>query len=64
MIFTNTKSDRNLISKIYKELKKLDTKNLNNPIKIWGTELNRILNIGVLNGPEALNVNRHQGNKN
>ena len=31
-IFTNTTSDRVLISKIYKELKKLDTKRSHNPI--------------------------------
>ena len=32
---------KGLISKIYKELKKPDTKTLINPIKKWGTELNR-----------------------
>ena len=31
-IFTNPISDRELIPKIYKELKKLDTNNPNNPI--------------------------------
>ena len=40
-IFTNTKSDRGLISNIYKELKKLDSRNSNNPFKKWGTELNK-----------------------
>jgi hypothetical protein len=32
-IFTNHKYDRGLISNIYKELKKLDSRNSNNPIK-------------------------------
>jgi hypothetical protein len=32
-IFTNPKSDRELISNIYKELKKLDSRYSNNPIK-------------------------------
>ena len=40
-IFTNPTSDKGLISKIYKELKKLDTKTLINPTKKWGSELNR-----------------------
>jgi hypothetical protein len=32
-IFTNPKSDRGLISNIYKQLKKLDSREPNNPIK-------------------------------
>jgi hypothetical protein len=32
-IFTNPKSDRGLISNIYRELKKLDSRESNNPIK-------------------------------
>jgi hypothetical protein len=42
MIVTNPKSDKGLISNIYKEFKKLDSRNTNNPIKKWGTELNKI----------------------
>ena len=40
-IFTNPTTDKGLFSKIYKELKKLDIKTVINPIKKWGTELNR-----------------------
>ena len=41
-IFTNPTFDVTwLISKIYKELKKLNTRNPNTPIKTWSTELNR-----------------------
>jgi hypothetical protein len=40
-IFTCPKSDRGLISNIYKELKKVDSRKPNNPIKILGSELNK-----------------------
>jgi hypothetical protein len=40
-IFTNPTSNRGLISNIYKEVKKLHSQESNNPMKIWGTELNR-----------------------
>ena len=39
--FTYPKSDKGLISNIYKDLKKLDSKNSNNPIKKCHTELNK-----------------------
>jgi hypothetical protein len=38
--FTNPTFNRGLISKIYKELKKLHINKANNSIKIWGMELN------------------------
>jgi hypothetical protein len=40
-IFTFPKSDRGLISNIYKDLKKMDSRNSNNPIKKWGSQLNK-----------------------
>ena len=40
-IFSNPKSDRGLISNIYKELKKLNSREPNNPIRKWGTEVSK-----------------------
>jgi hypothetical protein len=40
-IFTYPKSDRELMSNIYKELKKVDSRKSNNSIKKWGSELHK-----------------------
>jgi hypothetical protein len=40
-IFVRYTSDKGLITKIYKELKKLNSSKINEPIKTWATELNR-----------------------
>jgi hypothetical protein len=40
-IFTNPTSDRGLIYNVYKELKKVDSIETNNPINKWGTEINK-----------------------
>jgi hypothetical protein len=40
-IFTYPKSDRGLISNIYKELNKVESRKSNNPIKKWRSELNK-----------------------
>jgi hypothetical protein len=42
-IFTNSTSERGLISKIYKELKKLTSPNPKKAVKKWGAELNKII---------------------
>jgi hypothetical protein len=50
-IFTNPKSDRGLLSNIYKDLKKLDFRKSNNPILKMGYRgKQRILNCGIPNG--------------
>jgi hypothetical protein len=40
-IFANYTSDKGLITRIYRELKKLNSPQINEPIKKWASELNR-----------------------
>jgi hypothetical protein len=40
-IFASYTSDKGLITRIYRELKKLNCQKINDPIKKWANELNR-----------------------
>jgi hypothetical protein len=40
-IFATYTSDKGLIPRIYRELKKLNSRKINEPIKKWANELNR-----------------------
>jgi hypothetical protein len=41
IIFVSYTSDKGLINRIYRELKKLNSPQINEPIMKWATELNR-----------------------
>jgi hypothetical protein len=41
-IFASYIADKGLTTRIYRELKKLNSPQINDPIKKWATELNRI----------------------
>jgi hypothetical protein len=49
-IFTNPTFNKWLIFNIYKELKKVETRETNNPIKMGYKAKQRILNQGISNG--------------
>jgi hypothetical protein len=69
MNFYQSKFDRELRSNIYKELKKLDSRNSNNPIKKWDRELNKEFSTEEYQRAEKhlkkmFSILNHQGNAN
>jgi hypothetical protein len=67
-IFVSYRSDKGLITRIYRELKKLKSPKINEPIKKWATELNNFFRRRNSNGQKThekmLTISGHKGNTN
>jgi hypothetical protein len=69
-IFASYTSEKGLITRIYRELRKLTSPLINEPIKKWATELNRtfskeeILMTKKKTHEKMLTISAHKGNAN
>jgi predicted transcriptional regulator len=68
-IFASYTSDKGLITRIYRELKKLNSPKTNEPIKKWASELNRTfskeeIQMAKKTHEKMLTVSSHKGNEN
>jgi recombination DNA repair RAD52 pathway protein len=66
-IFANYTSDKGLITTIYRELKKLNSPKINEPIKKWATEPNRTfskeeIQMAKKAHEKMLTISSHKGN--
>jgi hypothetical protein len=68
-IFARYTSDKELITTIYRELKKLNSPKITEPIKKWATELNRTFSkeevqMAKKHMEKMLTISGHKGNAN
>jgi uncharacterized protein YPO0396 len=68
-IFASYTSDKGLISRICRELRKLNSQRINNPMKKWANELNRafpkeVVQVAKKTHEERFNIPGHKGNGN
>jgi hypothetical protein len=68
-IFASYTSDKGLITRIYREFKKLNSPQINDPIKKWTTELNRTFSkeevqMAKKTHQKMLTISSHKGNVN
>jgi hypothetical protein len=68
-IFAGHTTDKGLITRIYRELKTLNSLQINEPIKKWATELNRTLSkeevqMSKKTHEKMLTIPDHEGNAN
>jgi hypothetical protein len=68
-IFASYTSDKGLITRIHRELKKLNSPKINKPIKKWATELNRTFSkeefqMAKKHMEKMLTISSHKGNVN
>jgi hypothetical protein len=66
--FTSYTSDKGLITRLYREVKKLNSPKLNEPIKKWATEVNELFQKKKSKWPKThekmLTILGHKGNAN
>jgi uridine kinase len=67
-IFASYTSDKGLITRIYRELKKLNSPKINEPINKWATELNRTfseeIQMAKKTHEKMLTISSHKRNAN